>query len=336
MVNMTKRPRQITLPISIVCVAILSFAIPAPVAAAEDYPTRPIRVIVPFAPGGGTDMVARVIAPRLSERLGGTSIIVDNRGGAGAVIGTAMVAKATPDGYTLLVCDTAHTIQPVLQKLEYDPVKSFSLIASLVTGDNMLVSPASLPAKTIQEFIALAKQKPGQLVAGTAGAGSSGHLGLELFRVMAGIDLIMAHYKGAGLATIDLLGGTVHISSVTIQAAVPHLKSGRLRALGVSGMKRSALLPEVPTVSESGLTGYLSVGWRGLMGPAGMPAPITDKLTREVKAILTSDDVKTHFLNNAMEIDYRDPQEFAVFIADEIKRWSGVVRTANISLETQK
>lgn len=323
--------------------AIAFSAIPAPVAAADPsthsgqaYPARPIRLIVPFAPGGGTDMVARVIAPKLSERFGGIPVIVDNRGGAGAIIGTAMAAKATPDGYTLLVCDTAHTIQPVLQKLEYDPVKSFSLIASLVTGDSMLVTPASLPAKTIQEFVALAKQKPGHLIAGTAGAGSSGHMALELFRVMAGIDITMAHYKGAGAATIDLLGGQVHISNVTIQAAVPHIKTGRIRALGVGGVKRSALLPDVPTVAESGLPGYESTGWRGLLGPAGLPAPITRKLTLEVKSILTSDDVKTHFLNNAMEIDYRDPQQFAVFITAEIKRWSGVVRKANISLDTKK
>jgi tripartite-type tricarboxylate transporter receptor subunit TctC len=302
-------------------------------AAAQNYPTKPIRLIVPFAPGGGTDMVARVIAPRLSERLGGTSVIVDNRGGGGAVIGTAMAARATPDGYTLLVCDTAHTIQPVLQKLEYDPVRSFSLIASLVTGDSMLVSPASLPVKSLQDFIALAKQKPGQLVAGTAGPGSSGHMALELFRVMAGIDLIMAHYKGAGAATIDLLGGTVHVSNVTIQAAVPHLKTGRLKALGVGGSKRNAILPDVPTISESGLTGYLSTGWRGMMGPAGMSPAIVARLTREVKTILTSEDVKTHFANNAMDIDYRDPKEFAVFISDEIKRWKGVVSKANISLQ---
>ena len=328
-------PQMVLLP-GILSAAILFFVSSAPVSAAEDYPGRPIRLIVPFAPGGGTDMVARVIAPKLSERLGGTTVIVDNRGGAGAIIGTAIAAKATPDGYTLLVCDTAHTIQPVLQKLEYDPIKSFSLIASLVNGDNMLVSPASLPAKTVQEFVALAKQKPGQLVAGTAGAGSSGHMALELFRVMAGIDLIMAHYKGAGAATIDLLGGTVHISNVTIQAAVPHLKSGRLRALGVGGLKRSEILPDVPTVSESGLTGYLSTGWRGLIGPAGIPAQITARLTREVKAILNADDVKKLFLSNAMEIDYRDPKEFAVFIADEIKRWSDVVRKTNIRLEAQK
>ena len=319
-----------------ICLAVIVFfAFPAPVTAAATYPTKPIRLIVPFAPGGGTDMVARVIAPKMSERLG-TSVIVDNRGGAGAIIGTALAAKSSPDGYTLLVCDTAHTIQPALQKLEYDPIKSFTLIASLVTGDSMLASPANLPARNIQEFIALAKQKPGQLVAGTAGAGSSGHMALELFRVMAGIDIIMAHYKGAGAATIDLLGGTIHISNITIQAAVPHIKTGRIRALGVGGPKRSALLPDVPTVDESGLTGYLSTGWRGLMGPAGIPAPVSARLTREIKAILSSDEVRTHFLNNAMEIDYRDPQQFAVFIGEEIKRWSVLVRKANISLDTKK
>jgi tripartite-type tricarboxylate transporter receptor subunit TctC len=307
-----------------------------PAQAADSYPSRPIRLIVPFAPGGGTDMVARVIAPKLSERFNGMSVIVDNRGGAGAIIGTALAAKANPDGYTLLVCDTAHTIQPVLQKLEYDPVKSFSLVASLVTGDSMLVTPASLPTKTIQEFIALAKQKPGQLVAGTAGAGSSGHMSLELFRVMSGIDLIMAHYKGAGAATIDLLAGQVHISNVTIQAAVPHMKSGRMRALGVTGLKRSGVVPDVPTVAESGVPGYQTTGWRGLMGPAGMPPAVTSRLTREIKSILGSDDVKTLFLNAAMEIDYRDPQQFAVFIQEEIQRWSGVVKKAKISLGAER
>jgi len=308
---------------------------PAWGAAADNYPNKPIRLIVPFAPGGGTDMVARVIAPKLSERFGGISVIVDNRGGAGAVIGTGMAAKATPDGYTLLVCDTAHTIQPALQKLDYDPIKSFSLIASLVTGDSMLVAPASLAAKNIPEFIALAKQKPGHLIAGTAGAGSSGHMALELFRVMAGIDLTMAHYKGAGAATIDLIAGQIHISNVTIQAAVPHIKTGRMRALGVGGLKRSALLPDTPTVAESGVPGYQSVGWRGLMGPAGLPAPVMRKLTQEVKTVLLSEEVKTHFLNNAMEVDYRDPQQFSVFITDEIQRWTGVVRKANIRLDTK-
>ena len=316
-------------------VALLALSALSAPAAAADYPTKPIRLIVPFAPGGGTDMVARVIAPKMSERLG-TSVVVDNRGGAGSVIGTGLAANASPDGYTLLVCDTAYTIQPALQKLDYHPIRSFSLIASLVTGDSMLVTPANVPASSIKEFIALAKKKPGQLVAGTAGPGSNGHMALELFRVMAGIDLIMAHYKGAGAATIDLLSGQVQISNVTIQAAVPHIKTGRIRGLGVSGAKRSAVVPDVPTVAEAGVPGYETTGWRGLMGPAGMPAPITKRLTGEIKAILASDDVRTHFLNNAMEVAYRDPQQFAVFINEEIQRWTQVVKKANIKLDTGK
>ena len=193
----------------------------------------------------------------------------------------------------------------------------------------------AFPSKTIQEFIALAKQKPGQLVAGTAGAGSSGHMALELFRVMAGIDLIMAHYKGAGAATIDLLGGTVHISNVTIQAAVPHIKTGRMRALGVSGLKRSAVLPDVPTVAESGVPGYESTGWRGNHGTGGHARANHLAARPRGEDDSDSDEVKTFFLNNAMEIDYRDPQEFAVFIPEEIKRWSGVVQKAKITLQAQ-
>ena len=309
-------------------------AVAAGTSYAQSYPSKPIRLIVPFAPGGGTDMVARVIAPKMSERLG-ASVVVDNRGGAGAVIGTALAAKSAPDGYTLLVCDTAHTIQPTLQKLDYHPVKSFSLIASLVTGDSMLVSPANVPVASLKDFIALAKKKPGQLAAGTAGPGSNGHMALELFRVMAGIDLIMAHYKGAGAATIDLLAGQIQISNVTIQAAVPHMKTGRIKGLGVSGAKRSAVVPDVPTVAEAGVPGYETTGWRGLMGPAGMPPAITAKLTQEVKAILETDEVRKHFLNSAMEVAYRDPKQFAVFINDEIKSWSSVVKKANIRLDTK-
>ncbi|MGH8642727.1 MAG: Bug family tripartite tricarboxylate transporter substrate binding protein, partial [Burkholderiales bacterium] len=157
----------------------------------------------------------------------------------------------------------------------------------------------------------------------------------ELFRVMAGIDLIMVHYKGAGAAQIDLLGGSVHVSNITIQAGMPHFKTGRLKPLGVGGVKRSALLPDVPTVAEAGLTGYQSTGWRGLLGPAGIPAPIQARLTQEIKAILYSEEVKAHFLANAMELDYRDPQQFRAFIADEIQRWTGVVRKANISLDAK-
>jgi tripartite-type tricarboxylate transporter receptor subunit TctC len=301
-------------------------------AGAQEYPVRPIRLIVPFAPGGGTDLVGRVIAPRLSERLG-KPVIVDNRGGAGGVLGTSMGAKADPDGYTLLIVDTAHTIQPSLQKLEYDPIKSFSLIAKIANGHSVFAIPASVPANSVKEFIALAKQQPGKLVAGTAGQGSLGHLASELFKALADIDIIMAHYKGAGAALTDLLGGYIHISYQTIAQMLPHIKAGKLKALGTGGEKRSVLLPDVPTVAEAGLPEYQSVGWRGIVGPAGMPAPIVDRLTREIKTILTSDEVRMHFLKDGMEVDHKGPAEFAAFIADEMNRWSRVVKKANIKLE---
>ena len=325
--------RHAALPLAL---AVLSIGAGIPSAAmaqrGEAYPTKPIRLVVPFAAGGGTDMVGRVMAPRLAERLG-RPVLVENRGGAGAVIGTTLVARAIPDGYTLLVVDTAHTIQPVLQKLEYDPVKSFSLIASLVKGDTVLTVPASLPANSLQDFIALARQKPGTLVAGTAGLGSSGHMGVELFKVMSKIDIVVAHYKGGGAATSDLLGGQIHMSSITIQAVIPHAKAGRLRGLGVGGATRSPLMPEVPTVEESGLPGYLTTGWRGLVGPAGVPAAIVQRLTGEVRTILASEEVKAHFVNNGMETDYRSPREFATYIGDEMRRWQAVVQKANIRLE---
>ena len=329
-------PARTVLAAMLLNAALIAAATLLPAAAfaqtAEVYPSKPIRLIVPFAAGGGTDMVGRVMAPRLAERLG-RPVLVENRGGAGAVIGTTLVARAIPDGYTLLVVDTAHTIQPVLQKLDYDPVKSFSLIASLVKGDTVLTVPASLPVGTLQDFIALARQKPGTLVAGTAGLGSSGHMGVELFKVMSKIDIVVAHYKGGGAATSDLLGGQIHLSSITIQAVIPHAKAGRLRALGVGGAARSPLMPEVPTVEEAGLPGYLTTGWRGLVGPAGLPAPIVQRLTGEVRAILAADDVKAHFTNNGMEVDYRGPRDFATYIADELRRWQTVVQRANIRLE---
>ena len=306
---------------------------PAQAQGADAWPARPIRLIVPFAPGGGTDMVGRAIAPRLGERLG-RPVIVENRGGAGAVIGTQLVAKAPPDGYTLLVCDTAHTIQPALQKLDYDPIRSFSLISSLVRGDTVLAIPASLPVTTIPQFIALARAKPGTLVAGTAGPGSSGHMGAELFKVMADIDIVIAHYKGGGAATTDLLGGQIHLSSITIQAAVPHVKAGRLRVIGIGGPVRSPLLPDVPTVEETSpaLAGYNSAGWRGLVGPAGMPAAIVDRLVREVRTVLDDPDTRALFDANGMDVDFRGPKEFAAYVAEEMKRWAVVVQRAGIKL----
>ena len=299
---------------------------------AQEYPARPIRLIVPFAPGGGTDLVGRLIATKLADRLG-KPVVVENRGGAGAILGTTMGAKAAPDGYTLLIIDTAHTIQPALQKLEYDPIKSFSLIAKLASGPSVFAVPQSVPANTVKEFIALAKRKPGQLVAGTAGLGSSGHMALELFKSMADIDILMAHYKGAGAALIDLLGGYIQISYQTTAQALPSIQAGKLKALATGGVKRSPILPDVPTVAEAGLPGFQSLGWRGIVGPAGMPAPIVDRLTREIKTIVTSEEVKMQFLKEGMEVDHKGPADFAVYITEEIDRWARLVKKANIKVE---
>lgn len=299
---------------------------------AQEYPARAIRLIVPFAPGGGTDLVGRLIATKLADRLG-KPVVVENRGGAGAILGTTMGAKAAPDGYTLLIIDTAHTIQPALQKLEYDPIKSFSLIAKLASGPSVFAVPQSVPANTVKEFIALAKRKPGQLVAGTAGLGSSGHMALELFKSMADIDILMAHYKGAGAALIDLLGGYIQISYQTTAQALPSIQAGKLKALATGGVKRSPILPDVPTVAEAGLPGFQSLGWRGIVGPAGMPAPIVDRLTREIKTIVTSEEVKMQFLKEGMEVDHKGPADFAVYITEEIDRWARLVKKANIKVE---
>lgn len=326
------RPRQ---PGPVLALCALLAAVQAPLAAAqaprESWPVKPIRMVVPFAPGGGTDMVGRAIAPRLADRLG-QPILVENRGGAGAVIGTTLVARANPDGYTLLVCDTAHTIQPALQKLPYDPIRSFSLIGTMVKGDTVLAVPASLPANTVREFIDLARAKPGTLVAGTAGLGSSGHMSAELLRVMAGIDIVIAHYKGAGATMGDLLAGNIHVSGITIQAAMPHLKSGRLKVLANGGSARSPLLPDVPTVSESGLPGYNTTGWRGLVGPAGMPAAVIGRLTGELREVLAAEETKAYFQGNGMEVDYRDPKAFASYITEDVRRWQQVVQKAGIRL----
>ena len=316
----------------LVSCALLASAAPVTAQSADAWPSRPVRLIVPFAPGGGTDIVGRAMAQRLSERVG-RPFVVENRGGAGAVIGTQLVAKSAPDGYTLLVCDTAHTIQPALQKLDYDPIKSFSLIASMVKGETVLTIPASLPVNTIAEFIALARQKPGTLVAGTAGLGSSGHMSVELFKVMAKIDIVIAHYKGGGAATTDLLGGNIQLSSIAIPSALPHVKAGRLRVIGIGAATRSPLMPDVPTVEEAGFPGYSSSGWRGMVGPAGLPPAIVNRLTQEIRTVLASPETQRYFLDNGMEADYRDPVAFASYIAEEMRRWVVVVQKANIRLD---
>ena len=268
----------------------------------------------------------------MSERLG-KQVLVENRGGGGGIIGTEMVAKADPDGYTLLIVAADHTIQPALQKLPYDPVKSFTPITKLTSGPHALTVHPSVPAKSVKELIALAKQKPGQLIFVDSGLGASTHMSAELFKIMADIDFKIVHFKGTGPALVDLLGGHSHAQIGSMLASMPHTKSGKLRILGTAGLKRSVILPDVPTIAEAGVPGFQATSWYGILAPARTPAPIVDKLNKEIKVILASDEVKNQFLNSGFEADHLGLTEFVTFLQEDMTRWASVVKKANIKVE---
>jgi tripartite-type tricarboxylate transporter receptor subunit TctC len=301
-------------------------------AAPVTYPTKPVRLIIPFIPGGGTDLIGRLVASKLSERMG-SQIVIENIGGAGTIIGTERVAKSAPDGYTLLFVDPSFMIQPGLQKLPYDPVKSFAKIALVTNGPSAMVVHPSVPVKSVKDLIALAKQKPGQLIFGTAGLGSSAHLGTELFQMMANIQIMMVHYKGGGGALIDALGGHNHAVIGSVVSLKPHIESGKLRGLGTTGTRRSAALPQIPTIAEAGLPQFEVNQYRGLLAPAGTPAPIVDRLNDELKFILASDDFKNLLLRDGSEPDYRNPADYDALIARETARWASVIKTANLQVQ---
>jgi tripartite-type tricarboxylate transporter receptor subunit TctC len=306
--------------------------IPTVIFGADTYPSKTVRIIVAEAPGGGTDIVGRLIATKLSERLG-RQVIVENHGGAGGIIGTEMVAKANPDGYTLIVDAARFVIQPALQKLPYDPIKSFMPIAHLASGPQVLAIHPSVPANSVKELIALVKQKPGQLIFAATGAGTTSHMTTELFKMLADIDFKIVQFKGAGPAMVDLLGGHSSAQFSALAGFLPHIKSGKLRVLGTGGAKRSVVQPDLPTIAESGLPGFKATSWYGFLAPAATPKPIIDRLNDETKAILAMDDVKKQILNNGMEVDYLGPTDFGTFIEKEVARWTSVVKKANIRLE---
>jgi len=237
--------------------ALLGLADPA---AAQDYPIRPVRLIIPFPPGGSNDVVGRLIATHLAERLG-KQVVVDNRGGAGGVIGTEVVAKSPADGYTLLIISMAHAVNPWLYKLSYDPIKDFAPVGLLAKGANVLVVHPSLPVNSVKDLVALAKQKPGDLQYASAGIGSFQHLGGELFKLMAGVDILHVPFKGGGPAMVDIVGGHTKVMFSSMVQTVPQIKAGKLRALGTGGLERSPVLPDVPTIAEAGVPGYEAVNW---------------------------------------------------------------------------
>jgi tripartite-type tricarboxylate transporter receptor subunit TctC len=301
-------------------------------AMAETYPTRSIRLIVPFPPAGSTDITGRMIATKLGERLG-KQLVVENRGGAGAVLGTEMVANSKPDGYTLLFISSSHTMNPSLHKLPYDQVKAFTPVAKLGSGPGVLTVHPGLPIKTVKELLAYAKGNPGKLICPTSGSGTFMHLGVELLKIMTDIDFKVIHFKGGGPAIIDQLGGHSHFSYGTLMQALPQIKSGKLRAIGVGGLKRHVSLPEIPTVAEAGVPGYEASNWWGILAPAGTPKEIIDKLQKELSVLMVSPEVKKMYLDNGAEADMMDATEFGPYIMAETEKWGRVIKQAGIKAE---
>ena len=302
------------------------------VAAAQDYPTKPVRLIIPFPPGGSNDVVGRMIATQLSEKLG-KQVVVDNRAGAGGVIGTEIAANAAPDGYTLSIISLAHAVNPWLYKLNYDPIKSFAPVGILASGPNVLAVNPGLPVNSVKDLVALAKQKPGDLQYASAGIGSFQHLGGELFKLEAGVDMLHVPFKGGGPAMIDVIGGHTKLVFSSLVQTTPHIKSGKLKALGVGGLKRNPVLPDVPTVAESGVPTYEAVNWWGIVAPAGTPQPIVDKLHEAITAVQTSPEVQKQFSSEGAEIVQMTSAAFGTFMQSEMKKWERVVKEGKIKAE---
>jgi len=298
----------------------------------QAYPTKPIRLIIPFPPGGSNDVVGRAIGQQLAERLG-QGVVIDNRGGAGGIIGTDQAAKSPPDGYTLLLISTALPVSIAFNRLPQDAMKSFEPVAMLGSGPALLVVPASSPANSVRDLLDLLRKKPGELNAAAAGIGSFQHMATELFRLQSKTDFVIVQYKGGGPALTDVIAGQVQMNLGSLVQMVPHVRSGKLKALGVSGAKRSAAMPEVPTIAEAGVPGYEVSNWWGILAPAGTPAAVLDRLYREITAIQDSPETRKRFELEGAEVVRMKPAEFATFVTQETEKWTRVVKDAGIKPE---
>jgi tripartite-type tricarboxylate transporter receptor subunit TctC len=311
----------------------LGFSVAAPVAAAQDYPNRPIRIIVPQSAGGSTDSVARTVAQRLTDVLG-QSVVVDNRPGSGSLNGTELAARATPDGHTLLVVAASLSISPaVRKKLPFDVINDFAPITQLVDLPHFLVVHPSVPANNVKELIAVAKAKPGELNVATSGIATSTHMASELFLYMTGTKMVHVPFKGGGPGIVAMLAGQCHLYFATISTSLPHVKAGKLRGLAVTSPKRSVALPDVPTIAESGVPGYAHSSWVGMLAPAKTPQPILQRLHSETVKIVQNPEVKQRLLREGLESNGNTPQEFTADLKEEIAKWQKVVKAAGIHVE---
>ena len=305
-------------------------------AAAQDaagYPDRPVRLVVPFPSAGAMDSIARILGEKISANWG-QQIVVENRPGAGGNIGSGLVAKAEPDGYTLLMVSIGHAVNPSLYaKVPFDPIKDFAPITLVAAVPNMLVVHPSVPVGSVQELIALAKEQPGMITYASAGYGTSIHLAGELFKSMADVDLRHIPYKGSGPAVTDLIGGHVQVMFDSITSALPHVRAGNLKALGVTSAKRSSILPEVPTIAEAGVPGYEVAPWFGVLAPAGTSPAIIDKVHTEIARVLELPDVKEKLAGIGAEPIGSTPEAFASHLATETAKWDALVKEAGIRME---
>lgn len=301
--------------------------------AQQNYPARPVRLVVPSSPGGGTDITARIIAPKLGEYLG-QQVVVENRPGAGTMIGGEVVARAAPDGYTLLMGISTLAINPATyRKVPYDALKDFAPISQVVALPNILVTHPSLPVKSVKDLIAFAKKRPGQINFASAGVGTNPHFAMELFLSMTGLEMVHVPYKGSGQGVIDLLAGHVSVMMPSILTALNYVKNGRLRALGVTSAKRASGAPDIPTIAEAGLPGYEAVQWFGVLAPAGTPREIVARLHKEVVRTVNAPDIRQKLIHDGAEPVGSSPADFAVFIRSETTKWAKVAKAIGIKPE---
>ena len=297
------------------------------------YPTKPIRIIVPAAPGGGADITARMIAPKLSEYLS-QQVVVENQGGGGTVIGMGRVARAAPDGYMLAMSPSSLTITPyVMTNLPYDPVKDFAPVSQVVRVPSILVSHPSLPAQSVTELIAFIKARPAQLIYASTGFGSNPHLGMELFLWANGLKMGPAHYKGVAPAMADVMAGHVPLTIANVLNALPQIKAGKLRAYGVTSLKRVAVAPDIPTIAEAGVPGFELIQWFGILAPANTPRDIIAKLRAGTVHAVQDPAIREHFISEGAEPIGSTPEEFAAVIRDDLKKWGKVIKDAGIKPE---
>jgi tripartite-type tricarboxylate transporter receptor subunit TctC len=310
----------------------LAFGVSAP-AFSQPYPSKPVRFIVTFAAGGGTDLIARTVAPKLSEGLG-QPVVVENRAGANGAIGADAVAKSAADGYTLCVCAAGTmAIGPHLTKQPFDTFKDFAPVSQLANSPFMVTLNPAVKAGSLRELINLAKAQPGKINFGSSGIGGAPHLSTELFKSMAGVDMVHVAYKGLGPAVTDLLGGQIQLMFTDVNLAAPHVKSGKLKAIAVSGRTRSPVFPDLPTVAEAGLPGYAAGTWYGVLAPAGTPGPVLARLSAEIRKALAVPEVKSALIAQGVEPAGSTPEQFGDFIREEHGKWGKVIHAANIKAE---